>query len=219
VEFRFNRTVDSEDVVVNGSVVTRETIQEVWSMTQVNSTSPYFSKREVQFVSLNAEILTGIVSTITSSGILGFYVSIVLAVGRFLRIALTNLSHRPIYEDMAECEELLSFCMDIYMAREDKDLELEENLWRELIELYRSPERMILRTDPKGKRRFMPHPVKSKKQKKTQNENIVYPSSPQLSIKSVVSSPQFSDDIASMRRASLPQFGEGGKTGSKRKLD
>lgn len=65
-----------------------------------------------------------------------------------------NLGMRVIYEDMWENEELLELCMDLYMAREDNDLELEENLYRELIDLYRSPERMILRTDPKGRPRF-----------------------------------------------------------------
>jgi hypothetical protein len=38
------------------------------------------------------------------------------------------------------------------LARQDGDLELEESLYRELIELYRSPERIILRTMPKNPR-------------------------------------------------------------------
>jgi hypothetical protein len=41
---------------------------------------------------------------------------------------------------------------DIFLARQDGDLELEESLYRELIELYRSPERIILRTIPKKPR-------------------------------------------------------------------
>jgi len=195
--FALDRQLNKVDAVVNGSVVSSDVITEVWSITEVNSTSSFFSKSNVQFLSLNDEILTGIVSTITSTGLLGFYVSIVLAVGRFLRIALTNLSHRPIYEDMAECEELLSFCQDIYMAREDKDLELEENLWRELIELYRSPERMILRTDPKGKPRFKSHVVKKKKIK---DNTLVTPS------KAAVTDRDSPDDKSALRKASqLPQ--------------
>jgi hypothetical protein len=104
---------------------------------------------------------------------------------------------------MAECEELLSFCKDIYMAREDKDLELEENLWRELIELYRSPERMILRTDPKGKRRFLPHPVVPKKPKK----------------RAIDSKPAYGK--SSLRGASFqfPSRGSLGSNDSKRKLE
>lgn len=199
-----------------------ETVQDFWSLTEVNSTASFFNKRTVQFVSINAEILTGIVSTITSSGIIGFYVSIVLAVGRFLRIALTNLSHKPIYEDMAECEELLSFCMDIYIAREDKDLELEENLWRELIELYRSPERMILRTDPKGKPRFRSHPVKPKKSKKkvidtpTKAELLLTSSQNLKASQPSLTSPGLSD--FPNRKGSAPRM-DPGSSNPKKKLE
>jgi len=73
-------------------------------------------------------------------------------VGRFLRLSITDLAYHIIYDDMPECDEIISYCEDIYLARVSDDLKLEEELYRELIELYRSPERMILRTLPKGPR-------------------------------------------------------------------
>eukprot|EP01128_Nolandella_sp_AFSM9_P005065 TRINITY_DN2396_c0_g1_i1.p1 TRINITY_DN2396_c0_g1~~TRINITY_DN2396_c0_g1_i1.p1 ORF type:complete len:1291 (+),score=246.92 TRINITY_DN2396_c0_g1_i1:307-4179(+) len=151
----FSRHIEESVVEVgtSGNVQQVSVYSEHWEMDTINATYP-LETAEVQIVTVSAEILTGIITALTSSGIIGFYVGIVLAAGRFLRIALMNLGMRVIYEDMWECEELLELCMDMYMAREDKDLELEENLFRELIDLYRSPERMILRTDPKGRSRF-----------------------------------------------------------------
>lgn len=119
------RDVQRSTTLVNGSNVEVLTDVLYWGLTCNRSlvrSGSFFDQTPVLLVALNAEILVGIVSTITSSGIIGFYVGIVLAVGRFLRIALSNLSHKPIYEDMADCDELLSFCQDIYMAREDNDL-------------------------------------------------------------------------------------------------
>lgn len=66
------------------------------------------------------------------------------------------------FTDMNEVEELRTFCKDIFLARQDKDLELEESLYRELIELYRSPERLILRTLPKKPRFKEPKEPKPK---------------------------------------------------------
>ena len=54
---------------------------------------------------------------------------------------------------------------DIYLAREDGSLELEEEVYRELIELYRSPERMILKTIPPVPRFTAPNPEPKAKEK------------------------------------------------------
>lgn len=158
--FSLTRQRSVLDTVINGSVSSVEFVSEYWELTEFggNTTqNPFFNRPTIEVVALNAEIITGLLSSVTSAGIIGFYVGVVLAVGRFLRIALTHLSHRVIYEDMPECEEILQYCQDIYMAREDHDNVLEESLFRELIELYRSPERIILRTDPKGRPRFKAH--------------------------------------------------------------
>lgn len=89
---------------------------------------------------------------ISSIGIIGLYVSVVLVVSRFLRMAVTGLSHNIMFQNLPCVDALLCLCDDIYRAREFNDLDLEEMLYGELIMLYRSPELLIEWTQEKLKR-------------------------------------------------------------------
>jgi hypothetical protein len=111
-----------------------------------------YATNDTSIVTISNVVPTGIASVVATTGIVGLYVGVVLTVGRFLRLSLTGQYTRIMFEDMNEVDELRSFCKDIFLARQDGDLELEESLYRELIELYRSPERIILRTIPKKPR-------------------------------------------------------------------
>jgi len=71
---------------------------------------------------------------------------VVLSVGRFLRMWVSGLITRIYLEDMPNVDDMLKMCEDIFIARYHKDLKLEEELYRELIELFRSPERLIEKT-------------------------------------------------------------------------
>lgn len=66
-----------------------------------------------------------------------------LAVGRFLRLAVSDLQVTIIYKDMPEPIDLVTMCEDIFTARQDREFVLERELYQELIELYRSPEALI----------------------------------------------------------------------------
>lgn len=46
-------------------------------------------------------------------------------------------------DDLPYVDRILQLCSDIYLAREQGDLKLEEDLYAKLIFLYRSPETMI----------------------------------------------------------------------------
>jgi hypothetical protein len=107
---------------------------------------PWDNSNRIQLVTFSAEAPRGILRGLASVGLIGLYVGVVLAVARFLRLSVTDLAFRIIYEDMPACEELISYCEDIYLARQDGDLVLEEELFRELVEIYRSPETIIGRT-------------------------------------------------------------------------
>jgi hypothetical protein len=128
-----------------------------------NNPGEPFTSNKITVVTFSSEVPLSFVQSFATIGLIGLYVGVVLAVGRFLRLSITDLALRIVLEDMPECDELLSYCEDIFLARQDGDLKLEEDLFRELIELYRSPERLILRTLPKGPR-FAGH-KKSKKDK------------------------------------------------------
>ena len=76
-----------------------------------------------------------------------------LALGRFLRQSVTGLSHTIIFTELPECDKLIAVCEDLYLARKAGQLGLEELMYHELIDLYRSPERLKEETAlPPGKK-------------------------------------------------------------------
>ncbi|XP_040838170.1 piezo-type mechanosensitive ion channel component 1 [Ochotona curzoniae] len=76
-------------------------------------------------------------------GIMGLYVSIVLVVGKFVRGFFSEISHSIMFEELPCVDRILKLCQDIFLVRETRELELEEELYSKLIFLYRSPETMI----------------------------------------------------------------------------
>jgi len=143
-------TESIEVVLPNGTVTNYSRFIEYWQIEQQND-NLLFNESGIQIVTISSLVPLFAVS-FASTGIIGLYTVFVLAIGRLLRSGVSGLSHIVIYEDMPEVDELIHYCEDIFLAREDGELELEEELFRELIELYRSPERMILRTLPKAPR-------------------------------------------------------------------
>ncbi|GBG87247.1 hypothetical protein CBR_g45306 [Chara braunii] len=67
--------------------------------------------------------------TISKMGITGLYVTFVMSVGRFLRLICSDLRMRIPYENFPSCDRLLAICEDIYAARAEGELELEEQLF------------------------------------------------------------------------------------------
>ncbi|XP_068663316.1 piezo-type mechanosensitive ion channel homolog isoform X1 [Aristolochia californica] len=120
------------------------------------------------FHSINAtdmagcEGLTGpmaiIVSEETPQGILGetlskfsiwsLYLTFVLAVGRFIRLQCSDLRMRIPYENLPSCDRLVAICEDIYAARAEGELEVEEVLYWTLVKIYRSPHMLLEYTKP-----------------------------------------------------------------------
>ncbi|XP_067396336.1 piezo-type mechanosensitive ion channel component 1 [Emydura macquarii macquarii] len=76
-------------------------------------------------------------------GIMGLYVSIVLVIGKFVRGFFSEISHSIMFEELPCVDRILKLCQDIFLVRETGELELEEELYAQLIFLYRSPETMI----------------------------------------------------------------------------
>jgi len=104
-----------------------------------------------QIFVVSSEILTGIASTLASAGIIGLYVGVVFAIAQFLRIAVSKLYLQIPYEDMPDPSDIMNQCEFIFAARQMGDLDLEEELYWELIELYRSPEEIKRRSNRKDK--------------------------------------------------------------------
>ena len=83
--------------------------------------------------------------------VIGLYVSLVLVIGKFVRIYIQGLSYKIMFVELPDPNPLYTLCLDIYTVRESGELSLEEELFAQLIFLYRSPETMIKVTKKKEK--------------------------------------------------------------------
>uniref|UniRef100_A0A803RCE0 Piezo non-specific cation channel cap domain-containing protein n=3 Tax=Cannabis sativa TaxID=3483 RepID=A0A803RCE0_CANSA len=87
---------------------------------------------------------TGILGdTLSKFSIWGLYITFVLAVGRFIRLQCSDLRMRIPYENLPSCDRLLAICEDIYAARAEDELGVEEVLYWTLVKIYRSPHMLL----------------------------------------------------------------------------
>jgi hypothetical protein len=72
-------------------------------------------------------------------GIIGLYFTVVFTIGRFVHMSVVGMKYGIIYDDLPRVEVLKELCETIFLARMYKNLPLEEELYRELIDIYRRP--------------------------------------------------------------------------------
>lgn len=75
--------------------------------------------------------------------IIGLYSTYILLTSKFFRQFLASNISNILREDLPYVDRILQLCSDIYLAREQEDYRLEEDLYAKLIFLYRSPETLI----------------------------------------------------------------------------
>lgn len=103
-----------------------------------SSQSPLFTGPRI--VVLLDRVQGGIIgATINKFGVVGLYSVFVYGIGRFLRLSVTNLRMRIPFEDLPTTRRLVALCQDIYIARAEGLLGLEEELYGALITVYRLP--------------------------------------------------------------------------------
>eukprot|EP01018_Ginkgo_biloba_P028454 Gb_34724 [translate_table: standard] len=81
--------------------------------------------------------------TLSKFSIWSLYITFVLAVGRFFRLQCSDLRMRIPYENFPSCDRLIAICEDLYAARAEGELELEEHLFVTLVNIYRSPHALL----------------------------------------------------------------------------
>ncbi|KAG0610440.1 hypothetical protein M758_7G065700 [Ceratodon purpureus] len=77
--------------------------------------------------------------TLSKFSIWSLYITFVLAVGRFIRLQCSDIRMRIPYENFPACDRLVAICEDIYAARAEGELELEEGLFWTIVKIYRAP--------------------------------------------------------------------------------
>lgn len=95
---------------------------------------PSFIIQSTMIVTNNNFSLTRFIS---GFGIIAFYTTFVLAVGQFIRLSVTGLVSRIYFTDVDNVDLLLSFVKDIYIARENGALDLEETMYVQLMRIFR----------------------------------------------------------------------------------
>jgi hypothetical protein len=75
--------------------------------------------------------------------VVGLYVTIVIAIGRFLRIVFDKISQRVMYEELPNTKQLFEICEGIFIAQMEGNLVHEKQLYDLLILMYRSPEALL----------------------------------------------------------------------------
>ncbi|XP_070191211.1 piezo-type mechanosensitive ion channel component 2-like isoform X2 [Littorina saxatilis] len=107
---------------------------------------------DIKIITFNDRKAPSTLSFLSGYGIIGLYVSFILLIGRFLRMATTGQLLTIMFRELPQVDNILQTCLDIYLVREMKEFHLEEDLYAKLIFVYRSPETMIKWTRPKVKR-------------------------------------------------------------------
>ncbi|MQL84320.1 hypothetical protein Taro_016835, partial [Colocasia esculenta] len=146
VYFRYFRVTGSGDV----RVLDQSDKHSVEGNVSLNKGSPpWWSFQDTNPLDVEGCVgLTGpmaiIVSEETPQGILGetlskfsiwsLYITFVLAVGRFIRLQCSDLRMRIPYENLPSCDRLIAICEDIYAARAEGELGVEEVLYWTLTE-------------------------------------------------------------------------------------
>jgi len=106
---------------------------------------------QIEIVTFSDKVIQPTYTFLTNYGIVGLYVSIVLVVGKFMRMLVTDLSTRIRVEDMPNVEALRNLCMAICTSRslQPPDLVLEEELYHMLISIYRRDDALFAWTSLK----------------------------------------------------------------------
>lgn len=86
---------------------------------------------------------------LNSSRIIGLYSTFIIIIGTFLRERLINAQSKIMFEELPNVDYLWTLLGKILLVRSECLLELETELYDELIMIHRDPKLMIERTRDK----------------------------------------------------------------------
>jgi len=96
-----------------------------------------------QFHTVSAKITIG--SLMEGYSIMGLYIVLIGSVASLVRAGFINTQIKILYEDLPRVDVLRELLNQLYWARMHKDLHLEEEIFRELIDIYRVPSEIFKR--------------------------------------------------------------------------
>ncbi|KAL8548446.1 hypothetical protein ACS0TY_007665 [Phlomoides rotata] len=145
------RPFEQEVNDVSADLVLHHGIYQWWSFHDIDSMDAYGSVSLLgpMAVIVSEETPQGFLGeTLSKFSIWGLYITFVLAVGRFIRLQCSDLRMRIPYENLPSCDRLIAINEDIYAARAEGELGVEEVLYWTLVKIYRSPHMLLEYTKP-----------------------------------------------------------------------
>ncbi|KAJ4968303.1 hypothetical protein NE237_015004 [Protea cynaroides] len=145
------RHLEQLEDMVSGDLFMNHGSPEWWSFHDINASESdgCGGLKGPMAVIVSEETPQGILGeTLSKFSIWGLYITFVLAVGRFVRIQCSDLRMRIPFENLPSCERLLAICENIYAARAEGELAVEEVLYWTLVKIYRSPHMLLEYTKP-----------------------------------------------------------------------
>uniref|UniRef100_A0A2N9GWI9 Piezo non-specific cation channel cap domain-containing protein n=1 Tax=Fagus sylvatica TaxID=28930 RepID=A0A2N9GWI9_FAGSY len=141
------RSLEQEEISVNADLVINRANHEWWSFHDANSSDVAgcggLTGPMAIIISEETPPQGIIGDTLSKFSIWGLYITFVLAVGRFIRLQCSDLRMRIPYENLPSCDRLIAICEDIYAARAEGELGVEEVLYWTLVKIYRSPHMLL----------------------------------------------------------------------------
>ncbi|XP_022080337.1 piezo-type mechanosensitive ion channel component 1-like [Acanthaster planci] len=92
---------------------------------------------------LNDRVASDLFAPLAGYGVIGLYVSLVLVVGKFVRMIFSGVATKIMFNELPNVDRIVKLCLDIFLVRECGEMALEEDLTAKLIFLYRSPAMLI----------------------------------------------------------------------------
>ncbi|KAL5561618.1 hypothetical protein UlMin_031365 [Ulmus minor] len=141
------RSLEVQNNSVNGNLVLNRANYEWWSFRDMNANDLNgcggLTGPTAVVVSEETPPQGILGDTLSKFSIWGLYITFVLAVGRFIRLQCSDLRMRIPYENLPSCDRLIALCEDIYAARAEGELGVEEILYWTLVKIYRSPHMLL----------------------------------------------------------------------------
>ncbi|XP_073222018.1 piezo-type mechanosensitive ion channel homolog isoform X3 [Cicer arietinum] len=140
------RSLEQSVELVSGDLVLNRGDPEWWSFYDLDISDAHGCGKfpGPMAIIVSEETPQGIIGeTLSKFSIWGLYITFVLAVGRFIRLQCSDLRMRIPFENLPSCDRLMAICEDIYAARAEGELEVEEILYWTLVKIYRSPHMLL----------------------------------------------------------------------------
>uniref|UniRef100_A0AC35U2K4 Piezo_RRas_bdg domain-containing protein n=1 Tax=Rhabditophanes sp. KR3021 TaxID=114890 RepID=A0AC35U2K4_9BILA len=120
-----------------------KTFSNLYNLTDSSYTSRTNNGQHIQMIAFVDRIYPSFINSYLSGGLLAMYVGLVLVIHKAIRSFLTHQPLDVMISQIPNPDYLLKICHDIYLVREVKNFELEQDLFSKFLFLLRSPATLI----------------------------------------------------------------------------